>query len=294
MSEWKTRITKVQVVKPTKEAGEACLVLIYPPGPDMGKRFPLARSEVVLGRGADCDIQVDRDSVSRRHARVFRDRRELVGRGSAVDQRQLRQRRAGHQVRAARCRLREDRRRDLQVPLGLRHRGELPRRDLQDDDRGRPDRRPQQALLPRVPRARDRPLRALPPPALAARCSTSITSRRSTTSTATSPATTCCARCRAGCSAGSAARSCSRATAARSSRRCCPRPISPARARFGEQIRRLVGDQPFEYEGDTFPVTVSVGVATRRGRGRRRHGVHQGRRRQPVRAKREGRNRVVG
>jgi len=72
MSEWKTRITKVQVVKPAKEAGEACLVLIYPPGPDMGKRFPLSRSEIVLGRGADCDIQVDRDSVSRRHARVFK------------------------------------------------------------------------------------------------------------------------------------------------------------------------------------------------------------------------------
>jgi two-component system cell cycle response regulator len=72
MSEWKTRITKVQVVKPAREAGEACLVLIYPPGPDMGKRFPLTRSEVVLGRGADCDIQVDRDSVSRRHARVYR------------------------------------------------------------------------------------------------------------------------------------------------------------------------------------------------------------------------------
>ena len=44
MSEWKTRITKVQVVKPAKETGEACLVLIYPPGPDMGKRFPLARA----------------------------------------------------------------------------------------------------------------------------------------------------------------------------------------------------------------------------------------------------------
>ena len=72
MSEWKTRITKVQVVKPAKESGEACLVLIYPPGPDMGKRFPLTRNEIVLGRGADCDIQVDRDSVSRRHARVYR------------------------------------------------------------------------------------------------------------------------------------------------------------------------------------------------------------------------------
>jgi diguanylate cyclase (GGDEF)-like protein len=73
MSEWKTRITKVQVVKPRVEPGEACMVLIYPPGPDMGKRFPLTRNEIVLGRGADCDVQVDRDSVSRRHARVFRD-----------------------------------------------------------------------------------------------------------------------------------------------------------------------------------------------------------------------------
>ena len=72
MSEWKTRITKVSVVKSKPEGGEGCLVLIYPPGPDMGRRFALTRSEVVLGRGADCDIQVDRDSVSRRHARVFR------------------------------------------------------------------------------------------------------------------------------------------------------------------------------------------------------------------------------
>ncbi len=72
MSEWKTRITKVQVVKPRVDSGEACLVLVYPPGPDMGKRFPLQRNEVVLGRGSDSEIQVDRDSVSRRHARVFR------------------------------------------------------------------------------------------------------------------------------------------------------------------------------------------------------------------------------
>jgi len=36
----------------------------------MGKRFPLDRSEFVLGRGSDCDIQVDRDSVSRRHAKI--------------------------------------------------------------------------------------------------------------------------------------------------------------------------------------------------------------------------------
>src|SRR6188474_1488314 len=108
MSEWKTRITKVQVVKPAKDTGEACLVLIYPPGPDMGKRFPLSRNEIVLGRGADCDIQVDRDSVSRRHARVYRTG-ESWSVEDLVDERQLRQRRARHQVRVARCRLREDR-----------------------------------------------------------------------------------------------------------------------------------------------------------------------------------------
>jgi diguanylate cyclase (GGDEF)-like protein len=73
MSEWKTRITKIQVVRPDGAASDlACLVLIYPPGPDMGKKFVLDRNEFVLGRGTDCDIQVDRDSVSRRHARVYR------------------------------------------------------------------------------------------------------------------------------------------------------------------------------------------------------------------------------
>ncbi|GAB4563589.1 MAG: GGDEF domain-containing protein [Haliangiales bacterium] len=72
MSELKTRITKVQVLKQPEEGGEACLVLIYPPGADMGRRFPLDRNELVIGRGADCDIQVDYDSVSRRHARVYR------------------------------------------------------------------------------------------------------------------------------------------------------------------------------------------------------------------------------
>jgi diguanylate cyclase (GGDEF)-like protein len=76
MSEWKTRITKVQPVKPKIGGGEACLVLIYPPGPDMGKRWPLISDEIVVGRGSDCDVQIDRDSVSRRHARVFKEKEQ--------------------------------------------------------------------------------------------------------------------------------------------------------------------------------------------------------------------------
>ncbi|HET6611947.1 MAG TPA: GGDEF domain-containing protein [Kofleriaceae bacterium] len=46
-------------------------MLIYPPGPDMGRRWPLTTDEVVIGRGGDCDIMIDRDSVSRKHARVY-------------------------------------------------------------------------------------------------------------------------------------------------------------------------------------------------------------------------------
>ena len=74
MEDWKTRITQIRpVVKPASDPEQACLVLIYPAGAEMGKRFELARHQrVVIGRGADCDIQVDRDSVSRRHANVTR------------------------------------------------------------------------------------------------------------------------------------------------------------------------------------------------------------------------------
>jgi diguanylate cyclase (GGDEF)-like protein len=50
--------------------GQACLVNIYPTGRGMGKRFPLGDVPIVLGRGQDCDVQIDEHSVSRRHARI--------------------------------------------------------------------------------------------------------------------------------------------------------------------------------------------------------------------------------
>jgi diguanylate cyclase (GGDEF)-like protein len=74
MEDWKTRITQIKPVdKSTADPEQACLVLIYPAGAELGKRYELAgSSETVIGRGGDCDIQVDRDSVSRRHAKVER------------------------------------------------------------------------------------------------------------------------------------------------------------------------------------------------------------------------------
>jgi diguanylate cyclase (GGDEF)-like protein len=49
---------------------DACLVHIYPSGPDMGRRYPLAGRTVVLGRGDACDVRIVDQSVSRTHARV--------------------------------------------------------------------------------------------------------------------------------------------------------------------------------------------------------------------------------
>ncbi|MCA9664491.1 MAG: GGDEF domain-containing protein [Myxococcales bacterium] len=64
----KTRITSVKPPQVTDKA--ACLVWIYPPGPDMGRRYTLSRRRQIIGRGSDCDIVLDLDSVSRQHCRV--------------------------------------------------------------------------------------------------------------------------------------------------------------------------------------------------------------------------------
>ena len=48
----------------------ACLVHIYPRGPGMGARYPLADVPLVIGRGPECEIRIDEYSVSRRHARI--------------------------------------------------------------------------------------------------------------------------------------------------------------------------------------------------------------------------------
>jgi len=51
--------------------GEA-LVLMHPPGHDMGRRFVLDRPQYVIGRSPKCDIHIDFDSVSRQQARLWR------------------------------------------------------------------------------------------------------------------------------------------------------------------------------------------------------------------------------
>ena len=49
---------------------QACIVHIYPTGPGMGTRYELTDQPIVLGRGTDCQIRINDHSVSRRHARI--------------------------------------------------------------------------------------------------------------------------------------------------------------------------------------------------------------------------------
>jgi diguanylate cyclase (GGDEF)-like protein len=49
---------------------EACLVRIYPTGAGMGTRYTLSATPVILGRDSTCDIHLNDQSVSRRHARI--------------------------------------------------------------------------------------------------------------------------------------------------------------------------------------------------------------------------------
>lgn len=47
---------------------DACVIHIYPTGPGMGTRYALGDEPMILGRGNDCDVRINDHSVSRRHA----------------------------------------------------------------------------------------------------------------------------------------------------------------------------------------------------------------------------------
>jgi diguanylate cyclase (GGDEF)-like protein len=57
----------VEAVSKTKERGEACLVLLHPPGPDIGRRTPLTQRNYIIGR-ENADLVIPRSAVSRQHS----------------------------------------------------------------------------------------------------------------------------------------------------------------------------------------------------------------------------------
>lgn len=71
MQDCQTRITQnVKLPLSARSTEDACLVQIYPAGPDMGRKFDLRQRVISIGRGADNDLVIDKDSVSRRHVRI--------------------------------------------------------------------------------------------------------------------------------------------------------------------------------------------------------------------------------
>lgn len=74
MADAKNRTVAMQSVslKVASTDGPAVLVQVYPPGPNLGRRFPLSGEEHFVGRLEELDISLQEDAVSRRHARLFR------------------------------------------------------------------------------------------------------------------------------------------------------------------------------------------------------------------------------
>lgn len=58
--------------KAPAEENDACLVLLHPPGSDIGMRTRLVDASYVVGRDANADLVIGRNSVSRQHSRLFR------------------------------------------------------------------------------------------------------------------------------------------------------------------------------------------------------------------------------
>jgi diguanylate cyclase (GGDEF)-like protein len=56
--------------RPISTNARACLVQIYPTGLGMGNRYMLGDAPLFIGRDNDCDICLNDQSVSRRHARI--------------------------------------------------------------------------------------------------------------------------------------------------------------------------------------------------------------------------------
>jgi two-component system, cell cycle response regulator len=66
-----SRTVVIQTYRPADTPPrDAVLVVLHPPGPGMGRRYPLVGPQMVVGRLAELDISIDADSVSRRHAKL--------------------------------------------------------------------------------------------------------------------------------------------------------------------------------------------------------------------------------
>lgn len=64
----KTVVTVISKIGDRKPKADACLVVIY--GQSIGHKYLLKPGEILIGRSSQAQIQIDHESVSRRHARI--------------------------------------------------------------------------------------------------------------------------------------------------------------------------------------------------------------------------------
>ncbi len=65
----KTVVTAISKISDRPVAKEACLVVIY--GLELGKKFNLTRSQMIIGRSSKADVQIDQEAVSRNHCKII-------------------------------------------------------------------------------------------------------------------------------------------------------------------------------------------------------------------------------
>ncbi len=64
----KTVVTVISKIGDRRPKADACLVVVY--GQQLGAKHPLKSGEMIVGRSSQAQLQIDHESVSRRHARI--------------------------------------------------------------------------------------------------------------------------------------------------------------------------------------------------------------------------------
>jgi two-component system cell cycle response regulator len=72
----KTVVTVISKISERPTTNQSCLVVIY--GLDLGRKYNLEKSTIIIGRSSKCDIQVDQESVSRNHAKLINNGEEVM------------------------------------------------------------------------------------------------------------------------------------------------------------------------------------------------------------------------
>jgi len=72
----KTVVTVISKISERPAGKDACLVVIY--GLELGRKFNLDTTNVVIGRSSKSEIQIDQESVSRNHAKIINTGKSII------------------------------------------------------------------------------------------------------------------------------------------------------------------------------------------------------------------------